>query len=308
MPRNDWPDVIDLRHIRLVAALTDHGTVTAAARALSLSQSALSHQLRELETQLRTPLYVRTARRMIPTAAGEELAAVVSKVARDLRHFEQKVRGGSFDEARGEIRFVVEGHSTYHWSPPVLRAFSAEFPGVDIQLRPEAANSVMAALRSGTVDMALAQSASADRRIRTRLLFEDEYVAVASAGHDYRDQAHVDLEDVAAERLLVNGAGPDSPILDEILRPAGVAAEQVTFVPLTEALLELVAADMGVAILPSWVVRPWLGNGRIVTKRLTESGIMRRWYVATRADDLTTPYHERFIALMGCAFSSTDAA
>ena len=307
MPRNDWPNVIDLRHIRLVAALAAHGTVTAAARALSLSQSALSHQLRELETQLRTPLYVRTGRRMVPTAAGEELATVVSKVSRDLQHFEQKVRGGSFDETRAEIRLVVESHSTYHWLPPVLRCFGEQWPGVAIQIRPEAANSVAAALRAGTVDMAIVQSPSADRRIQTRFLFEDEYLAVAPAGHPFAEEPFVSLEDMAAEKLLVNGAGPESPVLDDVLRPAGIAAQQVTFVPLTEALLELVSANMGVAILPAWVVRPWLGTGRVVGKRLTESGIQRRWFVATRADDLTTPYHEQLIELMSGSFADATS-
>src|SRR3954468_3163505 len=71
---------IDMRHLRLVSAISSCGTVSAAARELGLTQPALSHQLRELETRLRTPLFIRTAKAMVPTPAGEQLASIARGV------------------------------------------------------------------------------------------------------------------------------------------------------------------------------------------------------------------------------------
>ena len=299
MHRNEWPHFIELRHLRLVAALAAHGTVTAAARALSLSQSALSHQLRELELRLRTPLYVRTPRRMIPTAAGEQLAAVVARVSKELRQYELEVRNGRYSDATGQIRLVAESHTTYHWLPQVLQSFREEWPGIDVQMRPEYAHSVFHALRDGLVDMGLVQTGSSDGRIVTRFLFDDTYVLVVPPRHALHDRPFVPLDTLADEQLLVNGIGPGGPVVDEILGPAGVVPQRVTYMPLTETILEMVAAGMGVSILSKWAVRPWLAAGRVRALRLTEFGLSRRWYVATRKDDPTTAFHEQLIELMG---------
>ena len=306
MQRNDWPHDIELRHIRLVAALALHGTVTAAARALSLSQSALSHQLRELELRLRTPLYVRTPRRMIPTPAGEQLGAVVARVAKELRQFELQVRSGRFSEASGQIRLVAESHTTYHWLPPVLQRFRESWPGVDVQVRPESAHAVFNALREGLVDIGVVQTGSSDRRILTRFLFDDSYVLVTAAQHALQARPFVPLDVLAGEQLLVNGIGPGGPIEDEILKPAGVVPGQITYMPLTETILEMVAAGMGVSILSKWAVRPWLAAGRVRALRLTEFGVARRWYVATRQDDPATTVHERLIELLAISLAGHD--
>ena len=97
----------------------------------------------------------------------------------------------------------------------------------------------------------------------------------------------------------MNGIGPGGPVVDEILGPAGVVPQRVTYMPLTETILEMVAAGMGVSILSKWAVRPWLAAGRVRALRLTEFGLSRRWYVATRKDDPTTAFHEQLIELMG---------
>lgn len=306
MHRNEWPHLIELRHIRLVSALASHGTVTAAARALSLSQSALSHQLRELEIRLRTPLYVRTPRGMVPTPAGEQLVAVVSRVSKELRHFELDVRNGRYSDVTGQIRLVAESHTTYHWLPPVLQAFREDWPGVDVQVRPDFANAVFNALRDGAVDMGLVQSGSSDKRIVTRHLFDDTYVLVVPPRHALHDRPFVPLDALASEQLLLNGIDSGGPIVDEILRPAGVVPQRVTYMPLTETILEMVAADMGVSILSRWAVRPWLAAGRVRAIRLTEFGLTRRWYVATRKDDPASPFHERLIELMGLSLTGHD--
>ena len=306
MQRNDWPQAIELRHIRLVAALATHGTVTAAARALSLSQSALSHQLRELELRLRTPLYVRTPRKMVPTPAGEQLGAVVSRVARELRQFELQVKSGRFSEASGQIRLVAESHTTYHWLPPVLQCFRESWPGIEVQVRPEAAHSVFDALRDGVVDIGVVQTGSTDRRILTRFLFDDSYVLVTSAQHALQARPYVLMDVLAGEHLLVNGIGPGGPIEEELLKPAGVVPGQITYMPLTDTILEMVAADMGVAILSKWAVRPWLASGRVRALRLTEFGVAWRWYVATRQDDPTTTMHERLIELLAISLAGHD--
>lgn len=295
-----------MRHIRLVAALSSHGSVTAAARALSLSQSALSHQLRELETQLRTPLYVRTRQRMVPTAAGERLLALVADVAKELHRFEHQALSGRFDQDRAEVGVAVESYTSYHWLPEVLEQFRERWPGIDIQIRPEFARDIPAGLRDGAVDLALVYSQPADPRIQTQHILDDCYVVVTSPRHALQALPFVPLDALEQEHLLVSTASEPVPILDDVMRPAGVEPRLTTFVPLTETLIELAAADIGVAVLPQWVARPALESGKVKSRPLTELGVRRSWYVASRRDDPTTEYRERLIELLRCSVAGLE--
>src|SRR5687768_17806429 len=99
---------VEMRHLRLVAAISEQGSMTAAARGLDLTQPALSHQLRELEARLRTPLFVRTPRRMVLTPAGEQLAHVARGVLAQIDGFERQVLDGDFADTRGVIRIATE--------------------------------------------------------------------------------------------------------------------------------------------------------------------------------------------------------
>src|SRR5215211_416523 len=92
---------VEMRHLRLISAIAEHGSMTAAGRVLNLTQPALSHQLRELETRLRSPLFVRTARRMVLTPAGEQLAQIARGVLAQVDAFERQVLDGDFTTARG---------------------------------------------------------------------------------------------------------------------------------------------------------------------------------------------------------------
>src|SRR5262245_21667812 len=121
MGRNGQP-AVEMRHLRMIAAIAEHGTMTVAARELDLTQPALSHQLRELETRLSTPLFVRTARRMVPTAAGEQLTAIARAVLPQVTSFERQVIDGDLTVPRGTIRIATQCYTAYHWLPAVLRS------------------------------------------------------------------------------------------------------------------------------------------------------------------------------------------
>src|SRR6188474_3522498 len=105
---------VEMRHLRLIDAIAEHGSMTLAAGALNLTQPALSHQLRELETRLRTPLFVRTTRRMVPTAAGDQLLGLARTVLSQVNSFERQVLDGELTTTGGRIRLATQCHTAYH--------------------------------------------------------------------------------------------------------------------------------------------------------------------------------------------------
>ena len=298
MVRKEQPPV-EMRHLRLVAAIAEHGSMTAAADALELTQPALSHQLRELESRLRSPLFVRTSRRMVLTPAGEQLAVIARAVLPQIESFERQVTEGELAAPHGVIRIATQCYTAYHWLPAVLRAFSDRWPSVDLRVSAEHTAATIPALREGALDLAIVFTKPDDKRVRIEPLFEDEMVLVTAPDHPLARKEHVPLEALEDEHLFAYSTGTRrSVVFDDILGPAGVTPRQVTRLQLTEAIIELVAAGLGVAIMAKWAVQPAIQSRALSALRLGRRGHTRTWYAATRSGDVTPAFQFDLIELL----------
>ena len=299
MSRTERQSGIEIRHLRLVAAIAEHGSLTSAARVLGLTQPALSHGLRDLEVRLRAPLFERTARRMVLTPAGEQLMQVARQVLAEVERFERQVADGDFEVARGKVRVATECYTAYHWLPSVLREFQTRWPSVELAVAPEHTATPVAALRDGALDLALVYHRVADKRVRLEPVFEDELVLVTASDHPFAGADFVPVKALEHEHLfaylpLASGSSVVRDILDE----ADVQPAKITRLQLTEGILELVAAGFGVAILARWAVAPAVRAGVVQATRLGKKGQMRTWYAAVRSSDVTPAYQFDLLELL----------
>src|SRR5437879_1312703 len=122
--------ILETRHLRLVAAVAEHGTLTRAGRVLHLTQSGLSRQLLDLETRLGLPLFHRLGKRMVPTPAGERLLVAARRALPQLSDVEEELRRLAGGRA-AILRVSTECYTCYHWLPGVLQRFARRFPQVD---------------------------------------------------------------------------------------------------------------------------------------------------------------------------------
>jgi LysR family transcriptional regulator for metE and metH len=275
---------LEIRHLLLVEAIALEGGVTRAGERLHLTQSALSHRLRDIEARLGVPLFLRLRRKMVPTPAGERLLALARPLLAQVRRAEEEIRlmGGN---GAGILRFAVECYTCYHWLPRLLDAYRRKFPRVEVRIAADETPRPIAALFEGRLDLAMVSSRVADRRIHLRPLFEDEFVVVMPPGHPLAARSFVRPQDFAAENLLMYSAPEENTAMQRVLAPAGVAPSRVTQVRLTEAILELVKAGQGLAVLAAWSVAPHVDSGALVARPLTRRGLVRRWQAARLKGD-----------------------
>ena len=288
---------IEIRHLRLVASIADVGSVTKAAASLNLTQSALSHQLRDIEGRFNTPLFLRVGKRMVLTAAGQRVLDSARRVLAELGGAEADIR--RIAQCRdGVIRVATECNTGYHWLPPLLRVFNRKHPRVTVNVMPDTTKPVQALL-DGRLDVAILTSTISDRRLRLRTLFNDEMVAVVSRTHPLARQPWVSARDLAAQHLLVYSSSPEeSFVLQRVLAPAGLMPAQVSFIMLTEAMIEMARAGLGVGILPRWSVQPAIASRKVAALAITRRGIGRRWTAATLRARLDPPWLTDFIDLI----------
>src|SRR5262249_53113975 len=159
--------------------IADAGSMTRAAERLCLTQSALSHQLRDIESRLDTPLFTRLGRRLVLTAAGRRILEASRRVLDEIGRAEEDVRrlAGPTD---GIIRVCTQCNTGYHWLAPLLAVYGRRHPRVSVHVAADATDQPVEALLEGRVDLAILIDPREDPRLRLRPLFGDEMAAIVA--------------------------------------------------------------------------------------------------------------------------------
>jgi LysR family transcriptional regulator for metE and metH len=286
---------LELRDFRLIAAIDECGGVTRASAALNLTQSALSHQLADLERRLGVPLFTRQGKRMVLTPAGERLRDAARPILGSVAAVEQETK--SVAEHRKELlRLSTECYTCYHWLPAVLTEFRRKYPEVEPRIVAGATRRVIPALLKGQIDVAIVSDPVRDRRIELSPLFRDELVAIVAPDHPWAGRRFVEAGDFASEHVFTYTISRiESTLFQKVLIPAGVTPREHSQIELTEAMIEVVKAGLGVAMLARWAVAPHLKAGTLKAVRITETGLPREWSAATLRYKTARPQLEAFI-------------
>src|SRR5262245_45188275 len=289
---------LDVQDLQMVAAVAASGSVTRAAGELHLTQSAISHRLRAIEERLGTPLFFRLGKRMVVTAAGDRILTTARRVLEDIRTTEEDVRRLSAHQA-GVLRVCAQCNTGYHWLPPLAEVFRRQYPDIEVSLALECTHRPLEALLEGKLDLAILTQSVRHDHLQVRPLFEDEHAAIVAPDHPFAKRAFVRPQDFASERLLLYSSSPDDSFtIQRILRPAGVTPERVSFVMLTEAILEMVKAGLGISVMQTWAIEPSLRAGDVRAVPITPGGIHRRWSASTRQAAGRVAHVEAFIDLL----------
>jgi LysR family transcriptional regulator for metE and metH len=290
--------ILESHHLRLIAQVARTESVTRAADVLNVTQSAVSHQLRELEDRLGTPLFVRSGRRMLLTPAGRLIVDAADEVLGTIARVESQVEQIARHEA-GELRVCTHCYTGYSWLPAIVSELRRRYPAFGLQIVPEYTVDPITALLDARLDLAIMNDESDDRRLRHRELFDDEHVAVVPASHRWATRPFVTPEEIAAEPLyLFSRSIENSFVVKHVLRPAGLAPAHVTYLQLPEGIIEMVKAGMGATVLPKWSIANALASSGLKAIRITRDGVFRKWYAVTLSDAAATPFVEEFIRLL----------
>lgn len=290
--------MIEIRHLRTLVALEETGSLTAAASRLHVTQSALSHQVKELEDRLGVSLINRSARPLRLTQAGMRLLNLAGRVLPEVEDALAGVRDLTRGTA-GRLYIASECHSCLDWLLPRLHIYRDRFPGVELDVVLSASLDPLPRLSEGAVDVVL----SPDRRevagLSWKALFDYEMKLVVATSHRLATRSFVTPEDLRGETLLVYPVERSRlDVFTRFLWPAGREPERVRSVEGTTLLLELAALEQGVAVLPDWAVNSAVEIGRVASLKLGSTGLPGRLHACVREAEVGLPHVEAFVA--GC--------
>lgn len=287
---------MDRRHLEYFVAVAELGSFTRAAAALSIAQPSLSHAIAWLERDLGSQLFERHGRGAKVTPAGQ---ALLEPARRTLR---------SFQVARGAVRSATEGgfgHLTIVantlWALDPLTSligrFRQEHPGVQLTIAdPARRTDVLDAVRLGSADLGLLDGAPPGGQLSNRRLAELELVAVLPADHPL-PLKEVGVADLAALGLICTPRGTAlRALLDEQLEAAGLPSEVAIDTAHLAAVVPLVLAGAGTALLPHGLAAEAAAKGARVAP--LASATRTSVHVVWREGRLAPPA-EQFLALCG---------
>jgi DNA-binding transcriptional LysR family regulator len=285
---------VTLRQLRAFVLVGRLGNFTRAAQAMHVTQSALSLLVRELESAVNTRLLDRTTRAVSLTAAGSEFFAGAQRILGEL---ESVIAGVDKLVAKERGRVVIAAplvlSSTF--LPPVLAAFKALYPGIELVLKDTLPMQVLPLVRSGAADLGIGTFSATEVDLERVLLFTEAMVAVFPASHPFASMRRLTWADLASAPILALRSG--SVFRD--LAEAGFSAVGLTLQPAFEAdyagsLVGLVAAGLGVAILPGYATS-LTDKSRIKWRRLEKPVVEREVLLVRKLGSSASPAAQAFV-------------
>lgn len=246
----------DIKKLRILRTLAERGTVTATAEALHMTPSAVSQQLTNLARQLGVALLEAQGRRVRLTDAAHLVLRHTEAVFAQLELAEAELSGYLAGDA-GEVRIGAFSTAVPALVVPAVAALRRTHPGVEVRVREAEAAESYALLSAGAVDLALSLAAHAptarDGRFTRLTLLEDPLDVALPPDHPLADAADLRLADLSGDRWIYGGSGPWSEITRNACEAAGFVPEQAHSASGWTAILAMVGAGMGVALVPRMV-------------------------------------------------------
>jgi LysR family transcriptional regulator for metE and metH len=287
--------IVELRHLRTLVALRDTGSLVEAADRVFLTQSALSHQLKDLETRLGCALFIRKTRPVRFTPAGRRLLKLADEVLPCVRSAEQdldRLAGGE----SGRIFMAIECHSCFEWLLPAINEYREHWPDVELDISSGFHFAPLPALARGDLDLVITADPVPDLGLVYLPLFSYQAELAVARDHDLAARPWIEPEDLAGETLIVYPVDRNRlDIFNAFLEPAGVEPANVRTAELTTMMIQLVASGRGVACLPNWALHEYQERDYVVVKSLGEDGVWPTLYAAVRTDDAEAPFISGFV-------------
>ena len=247
---------MNLRDLKYLVALADHKHFGRAAAACYVSQPTLSTQIKKLEDELGVPLVERAPRKVMLTPAGRDAAERARRIVAEVEQMKEAARRSQDPEA-GTVRLGMFPTLGPYLLPHVVPRIRARFPHLELLLVEEKSDVLLSRLREGKLDAGLLALPVADDQLHTEFLFEEPFVLAVPESHPLAQRGSLTLAELSHQQLLLLEDGHCLRELAlDVCRLSGANEKSEFRATSLETLRQMVAADVGITLLPTLAVKP----------------------------------------------------
>lgn len=287
--------MLERTHLTIIREVHRLGSLTAAAKHLALTQSALSHAIAKLEERLGVEVWTRDGRTLRLTQAGQYLLSVASRVLPQLELAELRTREFARGQ-RGSLRIGMECHPCYQWLLKVVAPYLARWPHVDVDVKQKFQFGGVGALSDHEIDVLVTPDPVHKPGLQFHPVFDYEQVLVVNNEHHLAKADFVTPRDLTNEVLITYPVSTGRlDIFTLFLTPAGIVPLQHKTIETTDIMLQMVASGRGVSALPRWLVNEYSAKLGVVPVSLGRKGVAKQIFLGVRDTDIEVDYIRAFV-------------
>jgi DNA-binding transcriptional LysR family regulator len=288
---------LDTRQLRAFITLARRGSFTLAARDLHLSQSAVSHSMKALETDLGCRLFDRMSKKVLLTQAGEQLLQHADKIILEMSAARESLQQlGKWGHSR--LRVGASTTACQYILPEVLSEFKKSYPQAMIIVEPGDTREALELLRGNQVDLAIALEPKRDDDFDFTPLFSDEMVFVMAPSHPWARAGRVERDEIPRQQYVLYAKSSFTfSLVADYFHAEDMVLNIVMELGSMEAIKELVKLGLGVSILAPWIARKEIESGELVTLPLGKRKLKRTWGLLHWRGRRLTMAEETFVSL-----------
>jgi LysR family transcriptional regulator, regulator for metE and metH len=288
--------MIEFKHLKTLSTLNKTGSLVEAAKQLHLTQSALSHQLKELEQRLDCTLFIRKSRPVRFTISGLRILELAEQILPQIRQAERDLSRFSSGDA-GRLHMAIECHSCFQWLMPAIDKFRDSWPEVELDFSSGFSFLPLPALKRGNLDLVVTSDPQPLAGIAYIPLFTYQSMLALSRHHPLASKSYIEAEDLSNETLITYPVEKERlDIFNGFLIPEGVSPSKIRHADMTMMILQLVASGRGVSGLPDWALFEYLQKDYVVARKLGKEGVWKTLYAAVREEQQSLAFIEDFIS------------
>ncbi|MFA0411224.1 LysR substrate-binding domain-containing protein [Vibrio splendidus] len=287
--------MIELKHLRTLTTLRDSGSLTATATSLHLTQSALSHQLKDLEARIGGQLFLRKTRPVKFTSEGEILLKLADEIQPKIAKAENELASLK-EDVNGRLHMAIECHSCFQWLMPALKEYQVAWPSVTLDFSSGFGFEPLPALVAGELDLVITSDIQPRSEVHYEPLFDFEMRLITAINSPLAEKPSIEPQDLSDITMLSYPVQKQRlDVVKHFLQPAGVEPKKWKQADNTLMLVQMVSAGLGVAALPNWAISEFSRQGLIASKPLGK-GLSRRLFAAVRNSEKDKRYLQAFFS------------
>ncbi len=286
---------MEVKHFRLIKAIAEEGSIANSSEKLFLTQSALSHQLKDLEKQLGFKVFIRKRNQWELTEEGKELYKlghqVLTTIDNGFKNIENLRKG-----SKGSIRVSTECYSFYQGLPKFIQKMGILYPDILVDLNLEATHHPISKVINNELDIAIVSSKPDNETLVSTEIFEDEVFAILHKENTLAKNDFVTAKVFLDAHLIIHSYPLETvSVYEHFLKPNGILPTKIAAIPLTEVALEMIEANFGIMCMPKWALKSFNISENLVFKSLGKQGLKRKHYLVIRKEDENKKYINDFI-------------